>query len=175
MSGLGLERELRETVRWSVYTGKAVDQPRTMLPEFKTSIAVGAIRKLSGANRIPRAEEDIPARQPGMRVSLGPCTAVEKLRFDGVYEFRMADCVRFTLGRVVGADEAAEDGARHEALRTADTDGHNSLAAEAMFWGRSQCGVRSGNVFVERTGSAIEEAMISCSTAADAAETRNEQ
>lgn len=39
----------------------------------------------------------------------------------------------------------------------------------------NQCGAREGDVFVERTGSAIEEAMISSSTAANAAEKKDEQ
>lgn len=94
--------------------------------------------------------------------------------FDGAYEFRMAGGVRLELtgevrGRFVEADRAVEIGARHEDWRTADTEGHNSQAAEARFWERSQY-VGEGHVFVDGcTGSAMEEAMISYSTAADAA------
>lgn len=86
MSGLGFERELRETERWSVCIEMGLDPPRIILPELRNPIAVGAARKVSCANLIPKAEEDVPARQPGM----GVWDPVEKWRFHGAYEFRMA-------------------------------------------------------------------------------------
>lgn len=50
----------------------------------------------------------------------------------------MADWVRLALsgealGRFEEVDRAVEDGARHEDWKTADTEGHNSLAVEARF------------------------------------------
>lgn len=68
MSGLALERELRGTERWSVCMERCLDPNRMILPELNNPIAVGAARKVSGANRNPKTEEDMPARQPGMGV-----------------------------------------------------------------------------------------------------------
>lgn len=68
MSGLDFERELRGTECWSVCIEGCLDPPRMILPELNSPIAVGAARKVSGANRNPKAEEDIPARHPGMGV-----------------------------------------------------------------------------------------------------------
>lgn len=66
-------------------------------------------------------------------------------------------------------DGEVEVGARHEPCRTVDTEGHSSPAAEARFWERKLICFPRTMISVERTGSAMEEAMLQKSTAADAA------
>jgi len=85
----------------------------------------------------------------------------------------MLVCIRLKLddeiwGRFVDAGGDVRVGVRHEPCRTADTDGHNSPTAEAKFY--SKVSIWSAMaIFVERTGSAIDDAMIQRALAADAA------